>query len=40
MAGEAEEEAHMDEAHVEQVPVTPTFCKNKNFVQIGVYIKL
>jgi hypothetical protein len=20
--------------------VTPTFCKNKNFVQIGVYIKL
>jgi hypothetical protein len=22
------------------VCVTPTFCKNKNFVQIGVYIKL
>jgi hypothetical protein len=25
---------------VEAFFVTPTFCKNKNFVQIGVYIKL
>jgi hypothetical protein len=32
---------HQEEENgVSREGVTPTFCKNKNFVQIGVYIKL